>query len=346
MACARSLSVGQQPVVLNVGPASREGGLQSRRSGAVRRRARTWSVERCRAEGLEAGAVQALRALAATEHQHHRQRPPSSRTRPCPAAASAASWAADSGRPVTTKRGGSRPSIGKLRQTRRDERREQAVGDAQVSVALDRQRGHAAQRRRRPPRARSGSRRRPPRPAGRTSETIAQERGAAAARRHSVTALPAGQQAALEAAHLERVGADSARRRARPATGVVTKVTTRAARGELVSDRESRGDVPPRAARRHEDAECRSGAGNDVAPAVACDVGHDADAGQHHHQARAAERHERQRHAGERQHAESGADVDRRPARRCALPMPAASSLPYGSRLFRAMWKIVHTRTT
>jgi hypothetical protein len=52
-------------------------------------------------------------------------------------------------------------------------------------------------------------------------------------------------------------------------------------------------------------------AGNDVTPAVACDVGHNADAGQDDDETGAAERHERQRHAGEWQDAQSGADIDR-----------------------------------
>ena len=45
---------------------------------------------------------------------------------------------------MTTNFGGRSPAIGKLRQTRPHERPQQAIGDAEVSVRLERERRRAA----------------------------------------------------------------------------------------------------------------------------------------------------------------------------------------------------------
>ena len=147
------LSVGQQLVALNVGrraPRAPPHLVEVARSADVHQ----LEVERGRAEGVEAGAVEALRALAAAEHEHHRQvavRPKAA----LPVAASAASCAADSGRPVTTNRGGSRPAIGKLRQTRDTSGASSRLVTPRWASLSMRQRRHAAQGGERPPPARS-----------------------------------------------------------------------------------------------------------------------------------------------------------------------------------------------
>ena len=123
-------------------------------------------VELLAAEGVDAGAVDALRALAAAEGEHHGQVRPQRRRPPCPARASRR--AARAQRPPRDDVAGRlQPLDGEAQAEALDERPEQPVGDAQVRVGLERQAGDPA---RAPPRPRPGRwrsrRRRRPRPAG------------------------------------------------------------------------------------------------------------------------------------------------------------------------------------
>ena len=123
MACARSVSVGQQPVALNVGPASRPSAafISSKWRGP-----QTCSHLQCRARPRPKASRQARFRLCAPwlppNTSTHRLRRRSGRRRPSRWPRRRLAGAAASGRPVTTNRGGSRPSIGKLRHTREHER--------------------------------------------------------------------------------------------------------------------------------------------------------------------------------------------------------------------------------
>ena len=192
-----------------------------------------------------------------------------------------------------------------------DERAQQAVRDAQVSVGLEGQGGDAAQ-----PRQRDH---------GAAGVAAAADGGGrprlahdapGARRRRGEQAQRASRAAARRPGAARSRASRSCARRSRRAPGRPARVsstkTTRAPRAATSAATASAGDrcppVPPAASR----TVAPSSADDNEAPPVGGDVEQDPDAGEDDHEAGAAETHEGQRHAGERHDAEGGADVDER----------------------------------